>query len=202
MKRNTVAVVTTVSTMMLGAGWAAGVVGAAANAGPGGLSIDALGSGNGVVGSTLAPSPTATGTSGSPSPAASASVSPSAAPADPAAAAPAPAAPAPAAPAPAAPPPPPAGVSGTFDGALVNTAQGPFQAEIVVSNKTITAVNVLVGGDSRGDSVAINSYALPTLQQRVLSAQTWNVQGISGASYTVQGFLTSVKDAMARAGLA
>jgi uncharacterized protein with FMN-binding domain len=36
----------------------------------------------------------------------------------------------------------------------------------------------------------------------VLTAQTWDVQGISGASYTVQGFLTSVKDAMAQAGLA
>ena len=56
MKRNTVAVVTTVSTVMLGAGWAAGVVGAATSAGPGGTSINALG--NGAVGSTLAPSPT------------------------------------------------------------------------------------------------------------------------------------------------
>jgi len=93
-------------------------------------------------------------------------------------------------------------VSGTFDGALVNTREGPFQAEVIVSNNTITSVNVLVGGDSRGDSVAINRSALPTLQQRVLSAQSWNVQGISGASYTVQGFLTSVKDAMAQAGLA
>ncbi len=190
MKRNTVAVVTTVSTMMLGAGWAAGVVGAAANAGPGGLSIDALGSGNGVAGSTLSPSPTATGTAASPSAASPSAVATTTEPA--AAAAPAAAAPAP----------PPAGVSGTFDGALVNTAQGPFQAEVVVSNNTMTAVNVLVGGDSRGTSQEINIYALPTLQQRVLSAQTWNVQGISGASYTVQGFLTSVKDAMTQAGLA
>jgi len=93
-------------------------------------------------------------------------------------------------------------VSGTFDGALVNTKEGSFQAEIVVSDNAITAVNVLVGGDNRGDSVEINRSALPALQQRVLSAQTWNVQGISGASYTVQGFLTSVKDAMAQAGLA
>ena len=129
--------------------------------------------------------------------AATTTTDPAAAPA-PGAAAPAPPPPAPAAPA----LPPPAGVSGTFDGAQVNTKEGPFKAQIVVSNNAITAVNVLVGGDSRGDSVAINRTALPTLQQRVLAAQTWNVQGISGASYTVQGFLTSVKDAMAQAGLA
>jgi len=182
MKRNTVAVITTVSTVMLGAGWSAGVIGVAANSGSGDLSIDALGSGDGLVGSTAAPSPTGATTS----PSASAS-------------APAPASTPPADPAPA---PAPAGVSGTFSGALVNTKEGPFQAAIVVSDNTITAVNVVVGGDSRGDSVQINRTALPTLQQRVLSSQTWNVQGISGASYTVQGFLTSVKDAMAQAGLA
>ena len=80
MKRNTVAVVTTVSTVMLGAGWAAGVVGAAANAGSGGITIDALGGGSDAVGSTLSPTPVAPGTTASPSPSAGASASPSVAP--------------------------------------------------------------------------------------------------------------------------
>ena len=91
--------------------------------------------------------------------------------------------------------------SGTYDGALISTKEGAFQAEIVVEAGTITAVNVLVDGDDRHDSVRINETALPLLQERVLSAQTWDVEGISGASYTVQGFLTSVKDAMTQAGL-
>ncbi len=181
MRRNAALVATTVSAVMLGAGWAAGLIGAAVNANQGGLSADVLAGGGGVAGPTTSPSTTAP-TSGTSAPESDgASTSPGAT---------------------ATPEPVPAGVSGTFDGALVNTKEGPFQAEIVVSNNTITAVNVLVSGDSRRDSVDINSYALPALQERVLTAQSWQVQGISGASYTVQGFLTSVKDAMAQAGLA
>jgi uncharacterized protein with FMN-binding domain len=181
-KRNRVALVTSVSTAMLGAGWAAGVVGTSM-AGEETTTADAIGG-------QTATTDTATGTSATPtqsaSPDATATGSPSAA------------APAEAAPAEVA----PAGVSGTFDGALVKTGEGPFQAEIVVENGTITAVNVLVDGDDRRDSVRINETALPTLQERVLTAQTWDVEGISGATYTVQGFLTSVKDAMTQAGLA
>lgn len=158
MRRNRAALVTSVSTVMLGAGWAAGVMGAA-----------------------VAPSVTLADTSGAGSavePAASSAAS---------SATQAPAS---------------TGPTGTYEGALVKTREGSFQAEIVVTDGAITAVNVVVGGDDRRDSVEINERALPTLQERVLSAQTWDVQGISGASYTVQGFLTSVKDAMTQAGLA
>jgi len=204
MKRNTVAVVTTLSTVMLGAGWAAGVIGAAANAGSGGISIDALGSGSDTAGSTLSPSPTATGNSGLPSPSVNASASPSAAAADPAAAAPAPAAPAPAAPAPAAPAPaaPPPAPSGTFDGATVQTAYGNYQVQVAITAGQITNIVMLQSGSNDADSRQISGSALPTLQQRVLSAQSWNVQGFSGASWTSRGFTASVQSAMQAAGLA
>jgi uncharacterized protein with FMN-binding domain len=176
-KRNRVALVTSVSTAMLGAGWAAGVVGTAA-AGQETATADALDA-------QATTTDTATGTSATTTPTASADAT---ATGTPSAAALAEST--------------PAGVSGTFDGALVNTREGAFQAEIVVDNGTITAVNVLVDGDDRRDSVRINETALPTLRERVLTAQTWDVEGISGATYTVQGILTSVKDAMTQAGLA
>lgn len=191
MRRTRAGVVTTVSTVMLGAGWAAGVLGAAASSDS--PTIDAFGTGGSTVepSTSTAPATTASATAAA-DPAATAAADPAATdPAATSAAAPV-----------AEPAPAPAGPTGTFDGALVTTREGNFQAEIVVSDGTITAVNVLVGGDNRRDSVQINQSALPTLQERVLSAQTWNVQGISGASYTVQGFLTSVKDAMSQAGLA
>ncbi len=180
MRRNAAVVVTTLSAVVLGAGWAAGVIGAAANTNHGGISIGALGRGVGVAGTTGS-SPASTSQAPAPTTGAATTTVTAATPT---------------------PTPVSAGVSGTFDGALVNTKEGPFQAEIVVSNNAVTGVNVLVGGDRRGESVDINSYALPMLRDRVLSAQTWNVQGISGASYTVEGFLTSVKDAMSQAGLA
>lgn len=180
MRRSATVTVTSVSTIMLGAGWAAGLIAAATyQAGEAGLDATSTAAG------------AATGPASSP---ATPSAAPSAT-ADPSASATASASPTPTETT-------PAGVTGTFDGALVRTGEGDFQAQIVVTDGTISAVNVLVGGDSRRDSVRINERALPTLQERVLSAQTWNVEGISGASYTVQGFLASVADAMSQAGLA
>jgi uncharacterized protein with FMN-binding domain len=215
MKRNAVAVVTTVSTVMLGAGWAAGIVGAATNSSPGGTSINALG--NSAVGSTLAPSASATAGSATPSPSAGAPASASAAPAAPAPAAPAPAAaapaaaapaaaaPAPAAPAPAAPAPAPAApapVSGTFNGSAVGTRYGTYQVAITVTAGKITNVSMLQSGGSDGTSQQISGYALPLLISAVLQQQTSNVGYVSGASYTTQGFEGSVLSAMQAAGLA
>ncbi len=91
--------------------------------------------------------------------------------------------------------------SGTFKGALVRTALGNFQMSITVKNGTITAVNTIVGGDNRSESVRINNYAIPTLKSKILSAHTWNVGNISGASYTSAGVEASVKSAMQAAGI-
>jgi uncharacterized protein with FMN-binding domain len=57
MKRNRAAVVTTVSTVMLGAGWVAGIVGTALNSSGGSATIVAQGTGSPVA-TTVAPSTT------------------------------------------------------------------------------------------------------------------------------------------------
>ena len=93
-------------------------------------------------------------------------------------------------------------VSGVFDGAAVDTRYGPYQAEIVVEAGIITDVTILQQGDSDHETKRINERAIPTLVERVLSAQSWNVDGVSGASYTSPALLTSIKDAMSQAGLA
>ncbi len=188
-KRNRAALVTSVSTAMLGAGWAAGMVGTAFAAQDATLTTTI-----GAEGAQTPSADTSTGTSASPSLSASAGpsvASPSAAAADPATAATTPAAPAPA----------PAKPSGTFDGATVKTAYGNYQVQLTVDAGSITKVSMLQSGADDGTSRQIAGSALPTLQQRVLSAQAYNVQGVSGASYTTQGFQVSVKDAMARAGI-
>jgi len=178
MKRNKAAVVTTVSTVMLGAGWAAGIIGTSLDAQATATTVDSAAttttSTTTDTGSSATSSDTSTSDTSTATPDATATDTTTATTA----------------------------VSGTFDGALMSTREGDFQAEIVVESGTITAVNVLVDGDSRRESIQINESALPTLQERVLSAQTWDVDGISGASYTVDGFLASVKDAMTQAGLA
>ena len=184
MKRSRAALVTSVSTAMLGAGWAAGVVGTAVAAQDNTLTTTIGAAG------TQAPSTgTSTGTSASPSPSASPSASASGAATGPAAAATTPAAPAPAAP------------SGTFDGATVRTRYGDYQALITVDAGAITNIAMLQSGASDGTSRQISGYALPRLISAVLQSQTANVAYVSGASYTSQGFEASVQDAMAQAGL-
>lgn len=187
MKRNRAALVTSVSTAMLGAGWVAGVVGTAVAAQDNTLTTTI-----GAAGTQSPSTDPSTGTLASPSPSAGSdpSASASAAATDPAAAA-----------APAAPAPAPAGPSGTFTSAQVQTRYGTYQVALTVEAGTITNVAMLQSGASDGTSQQIAGSALPTLQQRVLSAQTYNVQGVSGASFTTQGFTVAVQNAMAQAGI-
>ena len=165
MKRNRAAVVTTVSTVMLGAGWVAGIVGTALNSSGGSATIVAQGAGSPVA-STVAPSTTssssASATAGTTSPAAG---------------------------------------SGTFDGASVGTRYGNYQVAITVAAGKITNVAMLQSGNSDGTSQQISGYALPQLISSVLQQQKANVGYVSGASYTTQGFESSVQSAMKAAGL-
>ena len=93
-------------------------------------------------------------------------------------------------------------MSGTFDGALVKTRYGNYQAEITITAGKITNIAMLQSGAGDGTSRQISGYALPQLINAVLQQQTYNVGYVSGASYTSQGFEASVQDAMAQAGLA
>jgi len=149
----------------------------------GSTTIDAMGTG-GAVGTTVAPSTTST-SSASPSASAAADGSTATASSTPAPVATTPAA-----------------VSGTFDGAVVQTRYGNYQAEITVEAGSITNIAMLQSGASDGTSRQISGYALPQLISAVLQQQAFNVSYVSGASYTSQGFEVSVQDAMTQAGLA
>ncbi len=83
----------------------------------------------------------------------------------------------------------------------MRTQYGTFQAEITVVNGKITDITLLKDGAHDGNSRSINNYAVPQLTKEVLSAQSANVQAVSGASYTSEGFLHTVASAIAAAGL-
>lgn len=189
MRKNAIAVVTGVSTVVLGAGWAAGLITAANNA-PASLPVaDPAPQGN--TGATTSPAVPTQGT------ASDSTQTPAAAATDQASSQATASAPV-GSPAPQTPEP----VSGVFDGAAVDTRYGPYQAEIVIDAGVITDVKILQQGDGDRETRKINERAIPTLVERVLSAQSWNVEGVSGASYTSPALLTSVKDALSQAGLA
>jgi uncharacterized protein with FMN-binding domain len=94
-----------------------------------------------------------------------------------------------------------AGVSGTFTGATANTIYGPVQVQITLVNGKITSASAPIYPTNSFRDQQINSQAIPLLVQETLVAQSANIQGVGGASYTSQGWYTSLVSALAKAGL-
>jgi len=86
--------------------------------------------------------------------------------------------------------------SGSFTGSSVDTRWGPVQVEITVENSRITDVQAVVypAGNRRDEE--INAYALPLLHDEVIQAQSAEVDTISGATVTSDGYLTSLQSAI------
>ena len=91
--------------------------------------------------------------------------------------------------------------SGTFTGSTQQTRFGPVQVEITVSNGKITAAKALQYPNNDFRSQSISQQAIPYLVQETLAAQSANIQGVGGASYTSQGWYDSLVSALAKAGM-
>lgn len=88
---------------------------------------------------------------------------------------------------------------GTFTGKSVQTPYGDIQVAVTVSGGKITDVTTPTLQAYDGRSQRINSQAAPMLKQEVLQAQSANVNMISGATFTSQGYLTSLQSALDQA---
>ena len=93
------------------------------------------------------------------------------------------------------------GVNGTFAGATNQTRFGPVQVQITVSNGKITAVKALQYPNGDGRSASISQQAIPYLVSQTLAAQSDQISGVGGASYTSYGFYISLQSALKKAGL-
>lgn len=91
---------------------------------------------------------------------------------------------------------------GTFTGAVISNDRGQFEASITITDGVITDVTILRQGTQEAQSQRINAMAGPQLVERILAAQTWQVEAVSGASYSSDGVTASVRDALAQAGAA
>lgn len=96
---------------------------------------------------------------------------------------------------------PSSGVDGTWTGSSVTTRFGAVQVAITVAGGRITDVAALHLTDQDRRSVSISNRAAPILRQEVLAAQSADVQAVSGATYTSDGYLTSLQSAIDQAGL-
>jgi uncharacterized protein with FMN-binding domain len=95
----------------------------------------------------------------------------------------------------------PAATSKTYNGSAVQTRYGTVQVAVTVASGKITHVSFLQLTSHDGRSADINSQAAPLLLQETLSAQSSNIDTISGATYTSEGYLQSLQSALDQAGL-
>lgn len=86
--------------------------------------------------------------------------------------------------------------TGRVDGAPVDTRYGTVQVRIRFSGKKITDVRALHLTDSSGTSVAISSEAAPILRDEALSAQSAQIDVVSGATYTSEAYQQSLQSAI------
>ena len=92
------------------------------------------------------------------------------------------------------------GITGTFAGSVVATRFGNMQVSVTLADGTITDVTALQLTDKDSRSVQISNRAAPVLKSEVLKAQSAAVANVSGATYTTQGYLTSLQAALDAAG--
>lgn len=89
----------------------------------------------------------------------------------------------------------------TFKGSVAQTRYGPVQVALTVKGGSITQVSVLQYPDAGGTDQRINSFALPILVDQTVKQQGSQVQMVSGATYTSEGYLASLQSALDQAGL-
>ena len=90
-------------------------------------------------------------------------------------------------------------INGSFTGPAVFVNYGTVQVKITVANGRITDAVAVQAPSGRNDRWT--NMAVPILKQQTLAAQSANIQGASGASYTSYGWYTSLQGALAQAGL-
>jgi uncharacterized protein with FMN-binding domain len=89
----------------------------------------------------------------------------------------------------------------TLTGDAADTRFGPVQVKITVKAKKITDISVLQYPSDNPRDQEINSYALPLLNQEALNAQSAEIDAVSGATFTSDGYTRSLQSAIDKAGL-
>jgi uncharacterized protein with FMN-binding domain len=89
----------------------------------------------------------------------------------------------------------------TYTGEVADTEWGPVQVQITVANGKITAVQPTQVPNGNFRDQEINSYAVPILNQEVVQAQSAQIDAVSGATVTSDGYVQSLQSAIDQAHL-
>jgi uncharacterized protein with FMN-binding domain len=89
--------------------------------------------------------------------------------------------------------------SGTFTGQTVSTPFGNVQVQVTLAKGKIVDVQPLQLPNDRMRSQMIAQYAAPVLRNEALQAQSAQIDLVSGATYTSEGYAQSLQSALDQA---
>ena len=95
-----------------------------------------------------------------------------------------------------------AATSKTVVGALESYQSGQLEVKLTVVNGKITHVGFATFVANDGRSSGLDQQAAPILIQETIAAQSAQIQGVSGATYTTGAYEQSLQAAIDKAGLA
>jgi major membrane immunogen (membrane-anchored lipoprotein) len=84
----------------------------------------------------------------------------------------------------------------TVTGEAADTRYGPVQVKVTVTSGKVTQVDAIDYPQTERRDQEINSYAIPQLNQEALAAGNANIDIISGATYTSDGYIQSLQSAL------
>jgi len=88
---------------------------------------------------------------------------------------------------------------GSYTGTTSSNRYDDIQVAIVISGGKITAITTPTLRGESGHSTQINSYAVPQLKTQAIAAQSASIDGVSGASYTTEAYVSSLQSALDQA---
>lgn len=87
----------------------------------------------------------------------------------------------------------------TVTGNAVDTQYGPVQVQVTVTNGKVTSATAVDYPQNSPRDQEINAYAIPTLNQEATQTGTANIDMVSGATYTSEGYIQSLQSALNKA---
>ena len=84
----------------------------------------------------------------------------------------------------------------TVTGDTIQTRWGPVQVEVTIKNGKLTDVTAVTYPTDNPRDQEINSYAIPQLRTEALQAQSADIDTVSGATYTSDGYRQSLQSAL------
>jgi uncharacterized protein with FMN-binding domain len=88
---------------------------------------------------------------------------------------------------------------GTYTGNLADAIFGPMQVKITVKNGRLVDVMYLKYPNDPGYTTELNQKIMPVMAQESITIQSAEVDMISGATQTVDGFRETLRNALAQA---